>query len=81
MSTPVTREQRRITAALLAAIPRLSPAELRICLLILERKSTREIAAELGVSERTVQNQRYSIRKKLGAHENLAVELMKLRGY
>jgi DNA-binding CsgD family transcriptional regulator len=81
MSTTSEQERRRTIAALIGAIPNLSPAELRVCLLVLEEKSTKEIAGELGVSIRTVQNQRYSIRRKLGGGENLLIELMKVRGY
>lgn len=80
MSPVNTYEQRRSIAALINAMPGLSPAELKVCLLILEQKSTRDIASELGVSERTVQNHRYSIRKKLGGKGNLMVELIRLRG-
>jgi DNA-binding CsgD family transcriptional regulator len=81
LSKQSRQEQRQTTAALLAAIPNLTPAELRICLLILERKSTRDIADVLHLSQRTIENQRQSIRRKMGATGNLVVELMKVRGY
>ncbi len=81
MSRLSEQDRRRTVGALLTAIPNLSPAELRICLLVLEQKTTREIAEQLGISVRTVENQRYSIRKKIGGKEHLMLELMKIRGY
>jgi two-component system CheB/CheR fusion protein len=65
---------------LIRAIPTLSPAELRVCLLLLENHRTKEIAARLSLSERTIENHRLSIRRKMGARRELAIELMLLRG-
>ena len=78
-SNPSTRAQRQTEIALLRAIPNLSPTELKVCLLILQELSTREIAGQLRISERTVQNHRYNIRKKMGGEGNLIAELMKRR--
>jgi DNA-binding CsgD family transcriptional regulator len=78
MKRPILRMQPKTVAALVQAIPSLTPAELRVCLLILDGRSTREIARELGVVEKTVQNQRMSIRKKLGTRKNLLVELVRI---
>ena len=80
MTNHSTPDQRRTEVALLRAIPTLSPAELKVCLLILQEQSTRAIAGDLGVSERTIHNHRYNIRKKIGGEGNLLVELMKRRG-
>ena len=44
----------------------LTPAEMRVLRLIAEFKSSKEIAEELGVHYRTVENQRSSIAAKLG---------------
>jgi DNA-binding NarL/FixJ family response regulator len=44
----------------------LTPAELRVLRLIAEHKTSREIAAELYVSHRTIENHRANICQKLG---------------
>jgi len=45
---------------------RLTPAELRVLRLIADFKTSKEIASELGIHFRTVENQRTSIAGKLG---------------
>lgn len=65
-------------AALIRGIPGITPAQVKVCLLILAGRSTRQIAAELGISPRTVENHRYAIRKKMKRHGNLHVELVKV---
>ena len=47
-------------------LQRLTPAEMRVLRLIAEFKSSKEIAEELGVHYRTVENHRTSIAGKLG---------------
>ncbi len=49
-----------------AEFQQLSPAEIRIANLILQGKSTKEIARMMNLSARTVENHRNSIRKKIG---------------
>ncbi|HEY1164145.1 MAG TPA: LuxR C-terminal-related transcriptional regulator, partial [Chitinophaga sp.] len=44
----------------------LSKTEIRIIKLIAEGKNTKEIATELFVSNKTVENHRYNIARKLG---------------
>lgn len=46
--------------------PHLTPTELKICNLIRLAMSTKEIASILHTSPKTIENQRYRIRKKLG---------------
>lgn len=46
--------------------PHLTAAELKICSLIRLAMSTKEIASVLHTSPKTIENQRYRIRKKLG---------------
>ncbi|MBU3759891.1 MAG: PAS domain-containing protein [Candidatus Omnitrophica bacterium] len=61
----------------------LTPREIEICNLILGGLSTKDIALFLHVSPDTVENQRNSIRKKLGISrqgENLAVYLQAMAG-
>ena len=52
--------------ALPAELQKLTPAEMRVLRLIAEFKSSKEIAEELGVHYRTVENHRTSIAGKLG---------------
>jgi DNA-binding CsgD family transcriptional regulator len=78
MSHPIEPARNKTIAALISANPSLNPAELRVCLLVLEGLTTAEIARMLDLSIRTVQNHRYNIRKKLGVRSNLAVALMKI---
>ena len=56
----LTREQPGLGA--------LTPAERRVLKLIADNKTSREIAAELFVSHRTVENHRTNICQKLGLH-------------
>src|SRR5688500_2053276 len=51
----------------------LTPAELRILRLIAEHKTSKEIAGELCISHRTVENHRHSICYKLGIHGSNAL--------
>lgn len=53
-------------AALKRTYPELSPTESRVCSLLLAKLSTVDIAKLLAVSERTIENHRYRLRKKLG---------------
>ncbi|MBL7989789.1 MAG: tetratricopeptide repeat protein [Chlorobi bacterium] len=46
--------------------PTLSTTEVKVCLLLRQNLSTKEIANLLNCSERTVENHRYRIRRKLG---------------
>ena len=67
---PVGHPARRGDAPELRALPpelqRLTPAEMRVLRLIAEFKSSKEIAEELGIHYRTVENHRTSIAGKLG---------------
>ncbi len=49
-------------------IERLTPAERRILELIAQDKTSKEIADELGISPRTVENHRTKICDKLNVH-------------
>ena len=51
--------------ALPAELQRLSPAEMRVLRLIADFKTSKEIAAALGISHRTVENHRTNIASKL----------------
>lgn len=55
------------------AIKRLTPSELRILALISENKSTLEIAKELFISHKTVENHRTNITAKLGIKGHLSL--------
>jgi len=69
-------ERRRQAESLVEHKPSLSDlthAELRIVRLIAESKSTKEIAAELFISYRTVENHRANICIKLNLHGNNAL--------
>ncbi len=60
----------------------LSPTEIRIANIIRQGKSSKEIADILKMSSRTVDNHRYSIRKKLGINNekaNLATHLLSIQ--
>lgn len=48
------------------AYPELSPTERRICVLIRLQCATKEIAAILNRSVRTIQTHKHNIRKKMG---------------
>lgn len=52
--------------SLTTACPALTPAEIRLCLLLKLNLANKEIAALLNVSTRTLDAQRMSIRRKLG---------------
>lgn len=54
------------TQKLLSDHPMLTPSELQIANLIRQGKSSKEIADELGLSERTVETHRRNMRTKLG---------------
>ncbi|MDB5033944.1 MAG: tetratricopeptide repeat protein [Chlorobi bacterium] len=56
---------------LAARSPDLSRAELKVCALLKINLSTKEIAAMLASSDRTIGNHRYRIRKKLGLNEDV----------
>lgn len=53
-------------SAILEVLEKLSNTEKKILKLITEQKTTREIASKLFISEKTVENHRYNISKKLG---------------
>jgi DNA-binding NarL/FixJ family response regulator len=57
-TNPLRREHPGLT--------QLTPAEIRILKMIAENKTTKEIAASLGISPRTVENHRGNIAEKLG---------------
>lgn len=58
--------------------PSLTPAELKICCLLRLNLSTKEIARLLHTSSKTIENQRYRIRKKmkLSSRKNLTAFLL-----
>ena len=58
---------------IVAAIKRLTPSEMRILALISENKSTLEIAKELFISYKTVENHRTNITSKLGIKGHLSL--------
>lgn len=60
--------------------PSLTPAELRICCLLRLNLSTKDIAQLLHTSTKTIENQRYRIRKKLriSSQKNLTSFLLSL---
>lgn len=58
------------TEQLLKQFPELSSKELKICALLKAGLSTKEITQLLSVSDRTVENHRYHIRKKLNLPPN-----------
>ena len=62
------RAQSRPLATGKEGIQRLTPAERRILQLIAEDKTSKEIAQELGISPRTVENHRTNICDKLNVH-------------
>ena len=65
---------------LIKRFPKLTPMELRIATLIKGGMSTSEILIELSLCEKTVENHRYNIRKKLGLvdKENLQTYLIQI---
>ena len=67
----LTRRRRTIQTEKLSGVGDLTPTEQRVLLLLSELKTTKEIAAELGVSPRTIDNHRAHICSKLdlqGSH-------------
>lgn len=54
-------------------VPQLTPTERRILKLLSENKTSKEIAGELFVSHRTIENHRANICQKLGLHGNNAL--------
>lgn len=58
-------EDPAITTRLKERFPTLSGKELKVCVLLRNRYSTKEIAEILSTSERTIENHRYHIRRKL----------------
>lgn len=73
-------EDPAITAHLKEQFPTLSAKELKVCVLLRNGYSTKEIAEILSTSERTIENHRYHIRRKLGlaAEVNLGTFFAKL---
>ena len=63
---------------LLAAYPDLKPTELKLCSYLRLNLSTKELAEVLNKSARTIENTRFSIRKKmgLGPDDNLVAQLI-----
>lgn len=55
---------------LMKQMPELTNAELRIAALLERGMTTHETAETLGTSERTIENHRYRMRKKLGLTSN-----------
>jgi len=67
----LTRRRRAIHTEQLSGVGDLTPTERRVLLLLSELKTTKEIATELGVSPRTIDNHRAHICSKLdlqGSH-------------
>jgi len=67
----LTRRRRTVQTEKLSCVDDLTPTERRVLVLLSELKTTKEIAAELGVSPRTVDNHRAHICSKLdlqGSH-------------
>lgn len=70
----VRRDQNKVqTKTLLAGLAGLTPTERHILKLVAENKTTREIAEELFISPKTVENHRSNIAGKLGLRGNNAV--------
>lgn len=63
---------------LLSAYPDLKPSELKLCSYLRLNLSTKELAEVLNKSVRTIENTRFSIRKKmgLGPEDNLVAQLI-----
>jgi len=77
--------ENRITASnedfyhkLLTAYPDLKPSELKLCAYLRLNLSTKELAENLNKSARTIENTRFSIRKKMGlsSEDNLVAQLI-----
>lgn len=65
-ATLLTAAEGGADSGLPAEVQKLTPAEMRVLRLIADFKSSKEIAEELGVHYRTVENHRTSIAGKLG---------------
>jgi DNA-binding NarL/FixJ family response regulator len=61
------------------ALDELSPREFEIFRMILDAKSTDEIAAALNISRKTVGNYHYSIKSKLGVASDIELLYVGLR--
>lgn len=59
----------------------LTPRERKIFELLIENRSTKDIARELGISEKTVRNHISNVMQKLGVNgrAGAVVELLKLK--
>ena len=57
----------RLTAGALVAIDRLTPRQHQVMVLVLQGKSSKNIAADLNISQRTVENHRAAIMRRTGA--------------
>jgi tetratricopeptide (TPR) repeat protein len=77
--------ENRITASnedfyhkLLTTYPDLKPSELKLCAYLRLNLSTKELAENLNKSARTIENTRFSIRKKMGlsSEDNLVAQLI-----
>lgn len=60
---------RRVETLLAVRAPDLKPRELTICALIYENVNSKEMAEWLGLSERTIENHRYRLRRRFGLAE------------
>ncbi len=70
----------KLVSKLHARCPELSLTELKVCVLLEHQLCTKEIAKMLCLSQRSVENHRYRVRKKLGIQRGARVESY-LRGY
>lgn len=64
----VRRSGYKATTATKSSVTNLTPAERRVLVMISEHKTSKEIAAELGISPKTVDRHRENIGKKLELH-------------
>src|SRR6185437_14188274 len=62
-----------------AGLEALSPREFEIFRMILDARSTDEIAAALNVSRKTVANYHYGIKSKLGVSSDIELVYLSLR--
>jgi DNA-binding CsgD family transcriptional regulator len=58
---------------LMQQIPMLTRSELRVAVCIAKGMTARQTAEAFGTSERTIENHRYRIRKKLGVESSSAL--------
>lgn len=73
LSNSIAHTSINATPATDESIAKLTPAELRIIKFVSEFKTSREIASELSISIRTVQNHRYHINEKLNLNGSNAL--------